>query len=68
MRGSNKPELSITRMKDLVQFVRECDAFQLDRGHVTGNEDAKPEELRKRFEDLLGNARGCVYSLFFVVA
>ena len=59
MRGSNKPELSITHMKDLVQFVRECDVFQLDRGHVTGNEeDAKPEELRKRFEDLLGNARG----------
>ena len=38
-RGSNKPELSITRTKDLVQFMRECDAFQLDRGHVTGNEE-----------------------------
>ena len=59
MRGSNKPKLSITRTKDLVQFMRECDAFQLDRGHVTGNEeDAKPEELQKRFEDLLGNVRG----------
>ena len=59
MRGSNKPERSITRMKDLVHFVRECDAFQLDRGHVMGNEeDAKPEELRKRFEELLGNPRG----------
>ena len=59
MWGCNKPELSITRMKYLVHFVRECDAFQLDRGHVTGNEeDAKPEELRKRFEELLGNARG----------
>ena len=59
MRGPNKPELSITRTKDLVQFMRECDALQLDRGHVTRNdEDAKLEELRKRFEDLLGNARG----------
>ena len=41
MRGSNKPELSITRTKDLVQFMRECDAFQLDQGHVTGNEEGR---------------------------
>ena len=39
--GSNKPELSTTRMKALVQFIRECDAFQLDRGHVTGNEEGR---------------------------
>jgi hypothetical protein len=56
MRGSNEPELSITRTKDLDQFIRECDAFQLDRGHIMGNEeDAKLDELRKRFEELLGN-------------
>jgi len=56
MRGSKEPELSITRTKDLDQFIRECDAFQLDRGHITGNEeDAKLDELRKRFEELLGN-------------
>ena len=41
MRGSNKPELSTTRTKALVQFMRECDAFQLDRGHVTGNEEGR---------------------------
>ena len=41
MRGSNKPELSITRTKDLIQFMRECDALQLDRGHVTGNEEGR---------------------------
>ena len=41
MRGSNKPKLSIACTKDLVQFVRECDAFQLDRGHVTGNEEGR---------------------------
>ena len=41
MRGSNKPELSIARTKDLVQFMRECDAFQLDRGHVTRNEEGR---------------------------
>jgi len=56
MRGSNEPELSITRTKDLDQFIRECDAFQLDRGHIMGNEeDPKLDELRKRFEELLGN-------------
>jgi hypothetical protein len=60
MRGSNEPELSITRTKDLDQFIRECDAFQLDRGHlVSGDaENAKLDELRKRFEELLGNLSG----------
>jgi hypothetical protein len=33
-RGSNEPELSISRTKDLEQFVRECSAFQLDFGHL----------------------------------
>jgi hypothetical protein len=56
MRGSHEPELSIGRVKDLDQFIRECDSFHLDRGHITGNsEDAKLEEFRKRFEELLGN-------------
>ena len=61
MRGSNEPELSITRAKDLDQFIRECDAFQMDRGHITGNsEDSALEGFRKRFEELLGNANGWV--------
>ena len=71
MRGSNEPELSITRTKDLDQFIRECDAFQLDRGHIIvrpgAGEDGAGEgtaeevrlgELRRRFEELLGNANG----------
>ena len=60
MRGSNEPELSITRTKDLDQFIRECDAFQLDRGHLVSGEaeNHKLEELRKRFEELLGNLSG----------
>ena len=41
MRGPNKPELSITRTKDLIQFMHECDAFQLDRGNVTGNKEGR---------------------------
>lgn len=59
MRGSNEPELSITRTKDLDQFIREADAFQMDRGHIVGNEeDATLDGFRKRFEELLGNANG----------
>ena len=58
-RGSNEPELSITRVKDLEQFIRECQAFQMDHGHCTGNEfDADLDGLRRRFEELLGNANG----------
>jgi hypothetical protein len=59
MRGSSEPELSITRTKDLEQFIRECDAFQMDRGHVTGGEeDHTLDEFRRKFEELLGNASG----------
>lgn len=58
-RGSNEPELSITRVKDLEQFIRECEAFQMDNGHTFGNRyDAELENLRRRFEELLGNANG----------
>ena len=39
MWGSTKPELSTTRMKALVQFMCEWDTFQLDWGHVTGNQE-----------------------------
>ncbi|KAJ7280307.1 hypothetical protein C8J57DRAFT_1302239 [Mycena rebaudengoi] len=58
-RGSNEPELSITRCKDLEQYIRECEAFLLDFGHTTDNKyDDKIFGLRERFEDLLGNANG----------
>ena len=57
MRGSNEPELSLTRCKDLEQFIRECETFMLDFGHLTGGEhDAKLNGLRKRFEDILGSS------------
>jgi hypothetical protein len=58
-RGSNEPELSITRVKDLEQFIRECNAFQMDHGHViTGEFDQRLWSFRSHFEELLGNADG----------
>ncbi|KAJ7475151.1 hypothetical protein B0H11DRAFT_1664923, partial [Mycena galericulata] len=55
-RGSNEPELSIARCKDLDQYIRECDAFMMDLGHLTGNEhDQRLNILRDNFEELLGN-------------
>ena len=55
-RGSNEPELSIARTKDLEQFIRECRTFQMDHGHMIGND--KDEDLarfRSKYEELLGN-------------
>jgi len=58
-RGSNEPELSITRVHDLDQYIRECEIFILDYGHMTGNEhDSKLTALRDNFEELLGNGNG----------
>ncbi|KAJ7133181.1 hypothetical protein C8R44DRAFT_21858 [Mycena epipterygia] len=58
-RGSNEPELSIIRCKDLEQFIRECEIFMLDFGHISGNEhDEKLTALRDRYEELLGNGNG----------
>ncbi|KAJ6510498.1 hypothetical protein C8R45DRAFT_858390 [Mycena sanguinolenta] len=58
-RGSNEPELSTARVKDLDQYIRECEIFILDYGHFTGHEhDAKLTALRNRYEELLGNANG----------
>lgn len=58
-RGSNEPELSITRVKDLEQFIRECQAFKMDHGHVFGHKyDNELNRFRDRFEELLGNSNG----------
>jgi len=55
-RGSNEPELSIARTKDLEQFIRECRTFQMDHGHIIGNElDQDLVRFRSRYEELLGN-------------
>jgi hypothetical protein len=59
VRGSNEPELSITRTKDLEQFIRECRSFLLDHGHIHGTSlDQELNGFRRKFEELLGNANG----------
>ncbi|KAG1881100.1 hypothetical protein F4604DRAFT_1746460 [Suillus subluteus] len=62
MRGSSEPELSITRVKDLDQFLRDCRAFQLDHAYTYGTAenglDKRVDEFRSRFEELLGNGDG----------
>ncbi|KJA17324.1 hypothetical protein HYPSUDRAFT_146653 [Hypholoma sublateritium FD-334 SS-4] len=56
-RGSNEPELSIARVKDLEQFIRECEAFKMDHGFDAGGKhDENLTRFRNRFEELLGNA------------
>ncbi|KAH7886614.1 hypothetical protein F5I97DRAFT_1019734 [Phlebopus sp. FC_14] len=61
-RGSSEPELSVSRVKDLDQFLREIRAFQMDHGHEYASPDndcnRRIEEYRQRFEQLLGNASG----------
>ncbi|KAG6862719.1 hypothetical protein C0991_010545, partial [Blastosporella zonata] len=57
-RGSNEPANSIRRVKDLEQFIREIDAFQMDHGGVATNEyDSQLLRFRARFEELLGNTK-----------
>lgn len=59
-RGSNEPELSISRVKDLDHFLRDCRAFRTDYGYAVADNqnglDKKLEELRHRFQELLGSA------------
>ena len=61
-RGSGEPELSITRVKDLEQFLRDCRAFQMDHAHEYSTPENglnnRLEDLRRKFEELLGNANG----------
>jgi hypothetical protein len=66
-RGSKEPELSITRVKDLDMFIRECEAFETDCGHHDGPEyDDKLNQLRRKFEELLGHASGLVLWALFL--
>lgn len=61
-RGTHEPELSIGRLKDLEHFIRECEAFKMDYGHLYGSaspqQAAKVENFRDEFEELLGNGSG----------
>ena len=54
-RGLNEPDTSIARCKSLEQFIRECEAFNMDHGYTSGNEfDGDLIRFRNRFEELLG--------------
>ena len=64
-RGSNEPELSIARVKDLDQFLRECKNFEGDHGAHTGHDfDKQLDYYRARFENLLGNGNEYVFLLY----
>lgn len=55
-RGSGEPESSNNRAQALDQFIRKCEAFIMDYGHITGNVyDKKLMDLRREFEEILGN-------------
>lgn len=58
MRGTNEPQLSIQRAKDLDQLIRQCEAFLMDHGHKTGGADEENtlQGFREKLEQLLGNA------------
>ena len=59
---SSEPELSITRVKDLEQFICEYQTFMMDSGHVLGvlgdKFDNELNRFRDRFEELLGHSNG----------
>ncbi len=60
-RGSGEPEASISKCKDLEHFKRDCDAFVLDKGHLSGGEhDVMINGFRRRLEEVLGNTGGTV--------
>lgn len=56
VRGSGDPEKSRLRARDLDQFIREAELFEMDYGFAKGDE--YKEELmsfRTRLEEILGN-------------
>ncbi|KLO17701.1 hypothetical protein SCHPADRAFT_821164 [Schizopora paradoxa] len=59
-RGSNEPELSTSRVKDLERFIRDCEAFIEDHGTEPPDDrtNRKIDDLRSQFEELLGNGDG----------
>ena len=66
-RGSNEPEVSITRTKALDQLIRECQAFQMDYGHLQGRQYDPPIiQLRRRLEEILSNGNRCVWFLLCI--
>ncbi|OSD00392.1 hypothetical protein PYCCODRAFT_1437514 [Trametes coccinea BRFM310] len=60
-RGSGEPEVSYIRLRDLESFIRDCEAYMLDKGSYAGHEyDNRVERYRRRFEEIMGNGSGGV--------
>ena len=60
-RGSGEPEVSSIRCRDLDGFIRDIEAFMLDKGYIVGPEyDARIERYRRRFEEIIGVGSGGV--------
>ncbi|KZT65683.1 hypothetical protein DAEQUDRAFT_768630 [Daedalea quercina L-15889] len=58
-RGSGEPEKSVVRAHDLEHFIRDAEAFLLDRGHLIGPQyDAEVRRYRTRFEEIMGHVSG----------
>ncbi|KAE9400380.1 hypothetical protein BT96DRAFT_1018929 [Gymnopus androsaceus JB14] len=67
-RGLQEPDFSIARAALLDQFIRECDAFGMDFGHLdtSGHDEKLNEKLnafRDRFEEIMGNDSGIAMRL-----
>ncbi|KAI4519286.1 hypothetical protein K523DRAFT_238664 [Schizophyllum commune Tattone D] len=57
VRGTDEPEASLRRVKDMELFIRECEAFQTDHFHVVDDPhlEAVVRGMRRRFEEFMGN-------------
>ena len=60
-KGSNEPDFSRGRARQLKHFLREIDAFILDHEHEIGEKwDEKIKGFRLGLENMLGNHPGSV--------
>ena len=60
-KGTNEPQASKFRAQALDHFLREIEAFDLDRGHEIGDKwDEKINGFRFGLERILGNHPGSV--------
>jgi len=57
MRGSNEPDFSNLRSRELDTFIREIEAWVMDKGHLVGADyDAKINRFRERYEEIVRTA------------
>jgi len=60
-RGSGGPEISHIRAEELKHFLRDLDAFMMDKGHLSTEElDEIVAGYRKRFEEIMGHDKESV--------